>query len=134
MPAPATQAAAYPADAIVSVQAGLIFVTTGQMACHELGADLDQVALTPAVAWRIAQALRESLQHSGMHERRVSIGVWSASEVAAMPHGMISVDDRFVKVGIEPLGAGARVAVAWDYVPGLIVSLENAVQWSQAGG
>lgn len=127
-------AVAYPADALVAVQAGLIFVTTGQMACSQLGAALDQVALTSTVAWRIAAALREALQHSGMHERRVSVGVWSASEAASMPHGKIVVDDRFVQIGIEPLGAGARVTVAWEYVPGLIVSLENAVQWSQAGG
>ncbi len=130
----AQQTVAYPADALVAVQAGLIFVTTGQMACHQLGAELDQVALTPTVAWRIAEALRETLQHADMHERQLFIGVWSASEIAAMPHGIIALDERFVQVGIEPIGAGARVTVAWDFVPGLIVSLENAVQWSQAGG
>lgn len=131
--AQASQTASFPADALVAVQAGLIFVTTGQMACYELSADLDQVALTPAVAWRIASALRDALQHSSIEERKISVGVWDASEKVAMPHGRIQLNDRLIQIGIEPLGAGARVTVGWDYVPGLIVSLENACQWAQAG-
>ena len=83
-PAAAPEAPAYPADALVAVQAGLIFVTTGPWACTELGADLDQVTLTPSVAWRITQALRECLQHPGLGERRIAIDVWNASEAVAM--------------------------------------------------
>ena len=113
-PAAASEAPAYPADALVAVQAGLIFVTTGPWACTELGADLDQVTLTPSVAWRITQALRECLQHPGLGERRIAIDVWSASEAVAMPHGQILLTDRFLQIGIEPIGAGARVTVGWE--------------------
>ena len=117
------------ADALVTVYGGLVFATTGQMACYELNAPLDQVALTPAVALRIASILRETLNHGDIRERDLAVQVWSASEAAAMPHGRVVVAESHICFGIEPLGAGALVTVQWAYVPGLIVSLENAADW-----
>ncbi|QDV06222.1 hypothetical protein Poly30_17290 [Planctomycetes bacterium Poly30] len=123
------QEAAPPSDAPVSVYSGLVFATTGQMACYELNAPLDQVALTPAVALRIAAVLRETLQYGDLRERDHAVQVWSASEAAAMPHGRVLVSESCIQFGIEPLGAGALVTVQWAYVPGLILALENAANW-----
>ena len=120
----------YPKDTLVAFQAGLLFVTTGQDACN-LGAELDQIALTPALAWRIAAVLRATLEQADMHERSATVHAWNADEAAHMPHGLISLNEHFVQVGIEPLGAGARITVGWNYVPGLIVSLEGAADWAQ---
>ena len=123
------QQATLPADAPVTVYGGLVFATTGQMACYELNAPLDQVALTPAVALRIATILRETLLYGDTRERDMAVQVWSASEAAAMPHGRVLVHEPCVQFGIEPIGAGALVTVQWAYVPGLIVALENAANW-----
>ncbi len=117
------------ADAIVSVYGGLIFATTGQMACYELNATAEQVALTPAVALRIAGVLREALAFGDLEKRQLALQVWTASEMAAMPHGRVLFEEAGVQFGIEPLGAGALVTVQWAYVPGLIASLENAASW-----
>lgn len=120
---------ALPVDAPVTVYGGLVFATTGPMACHELNAALDQVALTPSVALRIATALRETLDVAEIREREHAVEVWMASEAAAMPRGRVIVSDVGIQFGIEPLGAGALVTVQWVFVPGLIASLENAADW-----
>lgn len=121
--------AAPPVDAPVTVYGGLVFATTGPMACHELNAALDQVALTPSVALRIATVLRETLDVAEIREREHAVEVWMASEAAAMPRGRVIVSDVGIQFGIEPLGAGALVTVQWVFVPGLIASLENAADW-----
>lgn len=121
-----------PTDALVSFQAGLVFATTGQVACNELGAELNQVALTPAVAWRIAAALREMLEYGGIEARRGILSLWHTHEVQAIPHGRILLDERAVQVGIEPLGAGVFVTVGWAFVPGFILALEGACGWAQS--
>lgn len=130
-PEPAPQPVELPADTLVAFQAGLIFVTTGQVACNELGADLDQIALTPAMAWRIAAVLRETLQQPELQGRSAVVEAWNAEEAASMPAGRIALNELCVQISIEPLGAGARVTVGWHYVAGLIVSLEGAADWAR---
>lgn len=118
-------AAEYPIDAIVTVYGGLVFVTTGGFACTELDVAAEQLALTPAVAQRIAAVLRETLQHPDLRQRGLTVEVWSASEVSHMPHGRVWIDEQAIHFTIEPLGAGAHITVGWHHVPGLIVSLET---------
>ena len=117
------------ADALVNVYSGLIFATTGELASHELNITPEQVALTPAVALRIAGVLREVLELEEHSEREAALGIWSSHEVALMPYGRVIMDESAVHFGIEPLGAGALVTVQWDHVPGLVASLVNAADW-----
>ncbi|MEM8712909.1 MAG: hypothetical protein AAGG01_18310 [Planctomycetota bacterium] len=121
-------AADYPVDAIVTVYGGLVFVTTGGFACTELGVAAEQLAVTPAVALRIAAVLRDTLQHGDLRQRGLTVEVWSASEITHMPHGRVWIDEQAIHFTIEPLGAGAQITVGWLHVPGLILSLETAAQ------
>lgn len=116
----------YPVDALVTTLAGVVFVTTGQHACDSLGEFPAQVALTPLVARRIAQALRDVLPYPGLEERLSVVAAWQAEELPHVPHGRLELDFLAVRFGIEPLGAGTLVAVRWEHVPGLILQLEAA--------
>lgn len=117
-------APAYPVDALVSTMGGVVFVTTGQLACDRFGAAANQVALTPLVARRIAEILRATLGTPDLEERRALCAAWQEEENPHIPHGRVLLDQEAVHLGIEPLGAGFLVTVAWEHVPGLILQLE----------
>ena len=106
--------------------AQLVFVTTGQAACDEFDEFPVQVALTPVVACRVAEALRVTLEHSDLQTRAAIVAQWQADENPHLPHGRLVIDGKAVHIGIEPLGAGALITVGWAYVPALILQLEAA--------
>lgn len=116
---------ALPVDAVVSTMARLVFVTTGQAACHALGEFPSQVALTPVVAFRIAEVLRAIAQHSDLQMRAAIVAEWQADEMLHVPHGRVLVEQYAVRFGIEPIGAGALVSVLWEHVPAVIRHLED---------
>ena len=124
-PAPAAPLS-YPVDALVSTMTGVVFVTTGQLACEALGTSLCQVAFTTRVARGIAALLRESLQESSLDGRQQLCAAWQAEEDTRVPSGRVLMDQRAVHLGIEPLGAGTLVTVMWEHVPALILQLESA--------
>ncbi len=124
-PAPAAPPS-YPVDAPVSTMSGVVFVTTGQIACETLGTSPCQVAFTTRVARSIAVLLRTSLQEPGLDGRQQLCAVWQAEEDARVPSGRVIMDQRAVHLGIEPLGAGTLVTVMWEHVPALILQLESA--------
>lgn len=111
-------------DAIVAGGGGLVFVTTGGIACARLGAFPDQVALTPVVALRIGEVLRVVLQYPDLGSRVAILDEWRAGESLAVPHGRVVVDEAAAHVGIEPLGAGTLVSVLWEHVPGFVWQIE----------
>lgn len=121
-PAPPT----YPVDAPVATMAGVVFVTTGQMACDAIGATPCQVALTPLVARRIAELLRACLVERSLEGRQQQCADWQAEEDRHVPSGRVVMDQLAAHIGIEPLGAGTLVSVQWEHVPGLILQLESA--------
>lgn len=106
--------------------AQLIFVTTGEAACGEFNEFPVQVALTAVVARRIAEVLRVTLQHPDLETRQAIATQWQADEQPHVPHGRLLVSADAVRIGIEPLGAGALITVGWHYVPGFILQLEAA--------
>jgi len=119
-------------DAIVSGGGGLVFVTTGELACAALGAYPDQVALTPVVALRVAEVIRVVLQYPDLATRAAIVDEWQVGESLAVPHGRVLVDARAVHVGIEPLGAGTLVSVLWEHVPGFVWQVEYMARQLQA--
>lgn len=124
-PAP-TAPPSYPVDAPVSTMSGVVFVTTGRIACESLGVSPDQVAFTTRVAQSIAVLLRTSLQERSLEGRQQLCAVWQVEEDARVPSGRVIMDQRAVHLGIEPLGAGTMVIVMWEHVPALILQLESA--------
>lgn len=121
-----------PDDAIVSVMGGLVFVTTGQQACEQLGEYPTQVALTPVVAARISEVLKVILQYPDLPTRESIVAEWNQGEAGLVPHGRVLIDMTAVRFGIEPLGAGALVAVLWEAVPPLVITIDRAVRGMQA--
>ena len=115
-----------PIDAPVSTMSGVVFVTTGQIACETLGASPSQVAFTARVARSIALLLRTSLQERSLDGRLRLCAAWQAEEDGRVPSGRVIMDDRAVHLGIEPLGAGTLVTVMWEHVPALVLQLESA--------
>ena len=124
-PSPADPIPALTTDAVVVVAANLVYVTTGTQACAHLRESATQVALTPVVAHRIAEILKVSLQYADLPTRQSLVEAWGAGEVTQVPHGSVQINMDSVRFGIEPLGAGARVAVLWQHVPALILCLEH---------
>ncbi len=110
-------------DALIGETAGLVFLTTGAAACEALDEVPVQVALTPMLAFRLSEILKAALQYPDHETRGALIEEWSAGERVSVPFAALDVDDRSVRVGIEPLGAGSRVAVLWEHVPGLTLQL-----------
>jgi len=115
-------------DAVIGETGGLVFLTTGSVACGALDEMPVQVALTPVIAHRLSEILKVALQYSDHETRRELIAEWSSRELVAVPHAVLEVDDRSVRIGIEPLGAGSRVAVLWEHVPGLTFYLAEAAR------
>ena len=116
----------YPVDAPVSTMSGVVFVTTGQIACETLGMSPCQVAFTARVARSIAVLLRTSLQEPSLDGRQQLCAAWQAEEDARVPSGRVIMDQRAVHLGIEPLGAGTLVTVMWEHVPALVLQFESA--------
>ncbi|MEM9801978.1 MAG: hypothetical protein AAGA20_16750 [Planctomycetota bacterium] len=114
-------------DAAVGIAAKLVYVTTGPQASRRMGEDVMQVALTPVVAARIAEILKVVLQYADLIQRQEIVAAWSAGEATQFPQGRVEVDLLCVRIGIEPLGAGARVVVLWEHVPALVLQLESCV-------
>jgi len=124
-PSPADPSPALTTDAVVVAAANLVYVTTGTQACAHLREYATQVALTPVVAYRIAEILKVSLQYADLPTRQSLVEAWGAGEATQVPHGSVQIDMQCVRFGIEPLGAGARVTVLWQHVPALILCLEH---------
>ena len=124
-PSPAEPSPAVTTDAVVVVAANLVYVSTGVQARSQLGETQTQVALTSVVAHRIAEILKVSLQYPDLATRQSLIEAWSSGEARQVPHGSVEIDMECVRIGIEPLGAGARVAILWQHVPALILCLEH---------
>jgi hypothetical protein len=116
-------------DASVGVAANLVYVTTGPAACLQLSEVQVQIAMTPIVATRVAQILRASLEYPDLVTRQSFVEAWASSERAQFPHGCVEIDAYSVRIGIEPIGCGARVAVLWQHIPALIVHLETCAQY-----
>lgn len=114
-----------PVDALVSSVAGLVLVTTGHLAAEVLDEVPREVALTPLVAFRIAELLRVVVQYSDFGARARIAGLWQEEESPYMPQGRVVVEETCVRFGIEPIGAGALVAVLWEHVPAVISHLEH---------
>ncbi|MEM9380290.1 MAG: hypothetical protein AAGB93_10115 [Planctomycetota bacterium] len=112
-------------DAAVGVAASLVYVTTGPKACEVLGETPTQVAMTSVIAGRIAEILKVSLQYPDLETRQSLVEAWMAGERAQVPYACVELDMGCVRIGIEPLGAGARVAILWEHVPALILCLEH---------
>lgn len=115
-------------DALIGQTGGVVFLTTGAAACEALDEAPVQVALTPMIAFRLAEILKVTLQYSDRETRAKLVEEWSASERVAVPYAVLEVDDAGVRVGIEPLGAGSTVAVLWEHVPGLTLQLSDAAR------
>lgn len=115
-------------DALIGETGGLVFLTTGSAACEALDEVPVQVAITPMIAFRLAEILKVALQYPDRETRLKLIADWSETERAAVPHAVLEVDERCVRVGIEPLGAGCSVAVLWEHVPGLTFQLAEAAK------
>jgi hypothetical protein len=115
-------------DALIGETGGLVFLTTGSCACEVLDEAPVQVALTPMIAFRLSEILKVALQYPDRETRLKLIADWSEAERVAVPHAVLDVDDRCIRVGIEPLGAGCSVAVLWEHVPGLTFQLADAAR------
>ena len=118
----------YPVDAIVSSVASLVFVTTGQLAVDALDEIPGDVALTPIVALRITELLRVTLQYPDLGARQRIARLWQDEESPHVPHGRVVVEESCVRFGIEPIGAGALVAILWHHVPAAILHIEHFAQ------
>jgi hypothetical protein len=115
-------------DALIGETGGLVFLTTGSAACGVLDEMPVQVALTPMLAFRLSEILKVALQYPDRETRQELIDKWSTGERVAVPYAALDVDERSIRVGIEPLGAGSRVAVLWEHVPGLTLQLAAAAK------
>lgn len=115
-------------DALIGETGGLVFLTTGSAACEVLDEVPVQVALTPVIAFRLSEILKVALQYPDRETRLKLIADWTESERLAVPHATLDVDERCIRVGIEPLGAGCNVAVLWEHVPGLTFQLAEAAR------
>ncbi len=58
--------------------------------------------------------------------RQAILDLWSADESRMIPHGRVLLEGRYLRVGIEPLGAGVTVALQYEHVPAFVMHLESA--------
>ena len=116
------------ADAVIGGEGSVVFVTTGVEAGAAFGESPVQIALTPSIAFRVAEALKIALQEPDLETRQALLGEWAGREQQAMPHAVLEASERGVRVGIEPLGTGSTVPVLWRHVPALALQLDAAAR------
>ena len=120
-------------DAVIGATGGGVFLTTGPAACEAFDEVPGQLAMTPMLAFRLAEILKVALQYPAHEPRRQLIEEWAANERLAVPHAVLEVGPEAVRVGIEPLGTGCTVPVLWRHVPALTLHLDAAARQRLGG-